>query len=84
MYDESFVLHPTSCLGRHVSGNQKSNFKERFHEMPIFTRPTSDDGPQPTKVPVCRSRKFELAISLVNRTTEKSVFQQVDLAGILT
>ena len=47
---KSFVLRPTCRLGRRVSGNQtaemrpRPHFKERFQEMPIFTRPTSDDG----------------------------------------
>ena len=44
---DHLYLPPTSCLGRRVSGNQKRphrNFKERFQEMAITNRPTSDDG----------------------------------------
>ena len=43
MYAESFVLCPTSSVDV-IMGSRRSNFKERFHEMPIITRPNRDDG----------------------------------------
>ena len=62
---------PLTILVGRDSGYQP-NIKEQFKDMPVITRPTSDDQ---STVPVCTPKFYIIIVLFVNTATDNYTFR---------